>query len=273
MNIQLQTNNFNGYNQRFNKLNNKNVSYVQPSFTAGIGDIPQKSKLLNPISRAFDGFTTWLKDNYTNKLYTSWFAKQLAKHADKLDSVVDIMAILGSVVISGMYITQTMRNKQLDDDRKQTLAINQALTFGVATLGSVVIDQSLDKWWEGRTEKYAQSRTGLDIGKSIKEINDKAIKDAEEKLGKTWKQFTKKERKGVKLTNTLKYVEEYLDNPGLEAKLRGMGVLKKLIVFGTVYRFISPVAVTPLANMLGNKIAERKQAKREAAAAQASQKD
>lgn len=262
MNITLQTNNFNpqyGYNKT-NYTNKKaNTLYTkQPTFTAVYGDIPQKSKLLNPISRAFDRFTSWLSKNYTDKLYSSWFAAKLAPKAEKLDSVVDIMAILGSVVISGMYMIQTLRNKQLDEDRRKTLAINQGLTFAVSTVGSIVIDKSLDNWWENTTVKYAERRTGIKLSEKIKAYNDAAIKEAEEKLGKVWKHFTKKERKGVKLTNTLKYIEDNMENASLEAKLRGMGVLKKLIIFGTVYRFISPVAVTPLANAIGNKLTERK---------------
>lgn len=264
MNVTLQTNNFNpqyGYkNLKQNNKNNNNLLYA-PSFTAGIGDVPQKSKLLNPVSRAMDKFTTWLSKNYTDKLYTSWLAKKLASKAEKLDSVVDVMAILGSVVISGMYMIQTLRNKDLDEDRRKTLAINQGLTFLMATLGSVTIDKSLDKWWEKQTEKYAVSRTGdAKLPERIKAINDKAIKKAEEELGKPLSEFTKKEKKKhLKLTNTLKYVEDNLENTDLEVKLKGMGVLKKLIIFGTVYRFLSPVAVTPLANMIGNKLVAKKE--------------
>ena len=44
-----------------------------------------------------------------------------------------------------------------------------------------------------------------------------------------------------------------------------MGVLKKLAVFGTVYRFLGPVAVTPVANWIGNKLAANQKAKKEAA--------
>jgi hypothetical protein len=148
----------------------------------------------------------------------------------------------------------------LDEDRRKTLAINQGLTFIMATLGSVTIDKSLDKWWEKQTEKYAVSRTGdAKLPERIKAINDKAIKRAEEELGKPLSEFTKKEKKKhLKLTNTLKYVEDNLENADLEVKLKGMGVLKKLIIFGTVYRFLSPVAVTPLANMIGNSLVAKK---------------
>ncbi|MBQ8460615.1 hypothetical protein IJ541_11030 [bacterium] len=266
MNVTLQTNNFNpkyGYNQNQFVKNNKqrNLPISQPSFT-GVADLPGKSGFLKPITNLFDKFTSFIQKHYTDKLYTSWFAEKLAAKSDKLDSVVDKMSILGSIIISGMYMTQTLRNKQLDEDRKRTLAINQGLTFGLATLGSVVIDQSLDNWWEKQTVKYAQSRTGdHELGKKIDALNNKAIKEAEEKLGKAWKDFTKKDKKGVKLTNTLKYVEEYMDNEPLEIKLKGMGVLKKLIIFGTVYRFLSPVLITPFANMIGNKLAESKNSK------------
>ena len=61
------------------------------------------------------------------------------------------------------------------------------------------------------------------------------------------------------MTTALQYIEENLSNASLESKIRGMGVLKKLIVFGTVYRFLSPVLVTPIATKIGNMIAAKKQ--------------
>ena len=54
------------------------------------------------------------------------------------------MQVAGSVIISGMYMTQTLRNNQLDEDRKKTLAINQGLTFLMSTVGSYLIDDALD---------------------------------------------------------------------------------------------------------------------------------
>ena len=38
----------------------------------------------------------------------------------------------------------------------------------------------------------------------------------------------------------------------LAKNLTGMNLLKKIMVFGTVYRFFGPVAVTPLATWVGN---------------------
>lgn len=42
------------------------------------------------------------------------------------------------------------------------------------------------------------------------------------------------------------------------SNLKGMNVLKKIMVFGAVYRFLGPVAVTPLATWIGNKISNKK---------------
>ena len=52
----------------------------------------------------------------------------------------------------------------------------------------------------------------------------------------------------------MKYIEDNVPNTGVESKIKGMGVCKKLFVFGTVYRFIAPVAVTPIASWLGEKL-------------------
>lgn len=260
MNITLQTNNFNSqykYNNNNKSLNRGNVSLcTQPSFK-GIEDIPAKSNLLNPFKRTFNKFTSWLSENYTTKLYTSKLAKFLANHTEKLDSVVDHMQVMGSIIISGMYMTQTLRNQQLDEDRRRTLAVNQGLTFILSTAGSYLIDRRLDNWWEKVTTKYAQKQTSDDkLGEKIQQLNNKIIAETEKKQNKLWKDIPKKER--PKLITTLKYVEDNLQNTSLETKIKGMGVLKKLIVFGTVYRFIAPVAVTPFATMIGNKLASNK---------------
>ena len=50
------------------------------------------------------------------------------------------------------------------------------------------------------------------------------------------------------------YVSKKMANPELAKQIKGMGVLKKLFIFGTIYRFISPVAVTPLSELDWRKI-------------------
>lgn len=273
MNITLNTNRFNSQNYQYNNMQNPQRAYkgyVNQTFTGlnPVDALPSKSKFLSKfkgfIDKSFDSFTTGIAKFYTTKLYTSPISTWLASHTEKLSGVVDHMQVLGSVIISGMYMSQTLRNKDFDDDRKKTLAINQGLTFGVSTLGSYIIDSSLDNWWEKITQKYAAKQMNVaDLPERIAKVNESIIKGAEQKYGKSWKALTKKQR--PKLMDTLKYIEENVPNTGIESKIRGMGVLKKLLIFGTVYRFLSPVAVTPLASMMGNRLSEMSKARKNAA--------
>lgn len=253
MNVTLQTNKFNpqynNYKPSNGKKLNTGITYNQPSFTS-IGDVPAKSGLLNPFKRMGNKISTWIARNYTTRVYTSKLADFMAGKAEKLDSVVDHMQVAGSIIISGMYMLQTIRNKDLDEDRRRTLAVNQGLTFLISTFGSYLIDRRLDGWWENVTTKYAEKQTGdKDLGKKIKAINDDIIAKFEKEYGKK-----PPKGKSPKLVKTLKYVEDHCPDALLETKLRGMGVLKKLVVFGTVYRFLAPVLVTPFANVIGDKL-------------------
>ena len=263
MNITLNTNQFNSQYNNYSTNNNKpqkrytgNSYNTQPSFK-GI-EIPTTSKVLAPFHRLMNSITSWISRNYTDKLYTSKIAEYLAKKTDKLGSVVDHMQVMGSIIISGMYMTETLRNKQLDEDRRRTLAINQGLTFAVSTIGSYVIDDMLDSKWEKLTTKYASKELGDDkLAEKIAKYN--------QELEAT---FNAEQLKGIKAKNTkfkpatvLKYVEDNIPNTSLEKRLRGMNVLKKLVVFGTVYRFLAPVLVTPIANNLGERYIKKKQEK------------
>lgn len=257
MNVTLQTNNFNSqYYKNNNPYNNKQKStgmfYNQTSFK-GI-EVPTQSKLLSPFHKAMDKLTDWIARNYTTKLYGSKLASFLAKKTDKLNGVVDHMQVMGSIIISGMYMSQTLRNQQLDEDRRRTLAINQGLTFLLSTIGSYVIDDALNSKWEKVTLKYAEKQTGdKTLGAQIAKLNKERLAkfDADKLSG-----ILPKKAK-FKATSVLEYISDHQPSTGLEARLRGMGVLKKLIIFGTVYRFLAPVAVTPFATWIGNKFVHK----------------
>lgn len=66
-----------------------------------------------------------------------------------------------------------------------------------------------------------------------------------------------------------KYISKFADrftainakNERLGVYLDGINAAKSIIIFGTIYRFIAPVIVTPIANHIGNKLNEKKEAK------------
>lgn len=64
----------------------------------------------------------------------------------------------------------------------------------------------------------------------------------------------------TKKTNKIKKRFEKLNlgNPKLEDHIKGIEIAKKIIIFSTMYRFIAPVIVTPIANAIGNKLNNKK---------------
>ncbi len=256
MNITLNT----SYNPQAYRNNNSALAtrkiagavYSQPTFTAATN-----SKFLDPFKKAVDKSTDWLAKNYTARLYQSRLAKMLANQGDRLGRIVNHMQVAGSVIISGMYMTQTLRNQQLDEDRKKTLAINQGLTFLLSTVGSYLIDDALDGTWEKNVSlKYAKKylgEDGKDLAKNFaefarkhKEAHQKGLADGTIAKGTKFRPAT-----------VLSYIEKHVKAPELEKDLKGLQILKSLVVFGTVYRFISPVAVTPIATWISNKFVHK----------------
>jgi len=249
--MKVSLNTYNNNSNLKNNYNNKNVSF------RAIADIPQQSALLNPAKSLGNKVTDFIAKYYTAKLYESPIAEFVAKKAKNFkESPAGVMQIIGSTVISGMYMEQTLTNKKLEKKKRQTLAINQGLTFLVSTLMTLFVDSLLDKKWENLTRKYTakmRNMTVEDLNKEIEEFN-KTKKQAFDKL---------KIEDGLPADAkfTPKNVSDYIrslkkEKPELNLlskRLKGMGTLKKLLVFGTIYRYISPVAVTPIANMIGNK--------------------
>ena len=241
MNVTLNTVNFNNY---------KNTQKANPSFE---GSVPPQSAFLNPFKRGYLKMLKGIGKHYTAPLYQSKLAQYLVKHADKLEGPAGHMQTVGSFIVTGMYMEQTMTNKRLDKDKKKTLAVNQFLTLFASTLGAYLVDGKLNNIWENLTRKYMAKNLGKDVKTLNKEIDEwnigeKKKFDYKVEIGDIAKDAVFKPGK----------VEDYIDktmkNSELTKYVKGMGILKKMLIFGTIYRFISPVAVTPIANWIGNKL-------------------
>ena len=276
MNITLQTTNLAPqYKNNSNTIINKNkYSYLNNNPSFGI-KVPEGSAFLKPWKKFVDKSTDMIAKYYTANLYQSAITKYTSKIADKLNGVVDHMQVIGSIIISGMYMNQTLRNDNLEPDKRKTLAINQGLTFLASTFLSYLIDDAIKEKWEKLTRKYTVAN--LELGKhdnlskverkklyaeKLKELNKNISNWNAERLA----DFNKKVSNGdlakdskFKIGNVADYIAKKMPESNLSTMLKGMGVLQKLIVFGTIYRFISPVAVTPIANKIGNALNNKKQ--------------
>lgn len=297
MNVTLNTyNNFNRYN-----YNNKQ-NMQSPVFTGTpekvIADVAKKkSSFFDPFTKQFDKMTTWLAKDFSSKVLNS---KYFAKAGDKLkntDNLYQHCMALGSVITSGLYMQRTLNNKNMDKDRRNTLAVNQFLTLVLSTAGSYTLDKYLKGWWENVTAKYVEHQVGdskfsedfKSIKKSIQGIN-KSLKadtnadvtqlvenakkglsaDASSILEGVLKKATEDgdKVKSLKAPDLKDFIDklvkkERIVQPDslLNKKIKGMGILRTMIVFGFVYRYFVPVAVTKPANKLCDMYLQNKKAK------------
>jgi len=139
------------------------------------------------------------------------------------------MSSLGALLTSGVYMYQTLNKKDLDDDRKRTLAINQGLCFIVPTICAYTVDKWLKKWTKEKIEyRYAGLRENDIYMAKLAGKPEEEIKKMQEGLGK---------------------------------KLNGVRTLITLAIFALIYRYIAPVLITPLANRIGDRAMEKRHAK------------
>ena len=281
MNVTLNKNNFNNLNQ-YRNYNTKQTN--SPSFSGGkfsailnttdkkigrilfevgkeestvVTPVVEKSKFLKRvkkyINKKYDGFTDWIAEHFTKPVFDNKYVDKFADKVKGSNNLFKHFMAVGSLITSGMYMEKTLTNKNLDSDRKRTLAVNQGLTFLVSTAGAYYLDNKLNNLWDKVTVKYAGAK-----------FND-------ETFAKTFIDTNKQNKKAGKSllkakdyidSNISKYLTEANDIKNFKSQIKGMGVLKSMLVFALVYRYIVPVAVTPFANKIGDAIIAKKKARR-----------
>lgn len=75
------------------------------------------------------------------------FNKSLSDKSKTLKNVKEIpdrllahLIVFGSTLLSGFYVLKTLNNKNMDKDKRRTLAINQGLVWGVSTAMAYTFD-------------------------------------------------------------------------------------------------------------------------------------
>lgn len=196
-----------------NKTNEKqsNVSFKGSNVSFG----------KNPDKEA--SFVTKQIAKLVGSIYDSKLFLKFVNHSKEKDNLIPALSTLKSALISGLYVTRTLKNKNLDPDRKTTLAINQASVWAVATALGFTFNKGVDKL----VDKFTNNFRAANVNKLM-----------------------------AKHGNSLEAVEKHINslNGGIKAA-------KSIVIFSTVYRFISPVLVTPIANKIGNYVEASRKAK------------
>lgn len=257
---------YNAYNN-FNNTNKQQFNR-QPSFGANTDEVVikvvKKSNFLKKtidtckaVPKKLTQASAWL----VPKLFDNKLMDNLSVKLQNSDNLFKHFLAIGSAITSGMYMYKTLQNDKLDKDRKNTLAVNQFLTFVLSTAGAYALDGSINDWWQKMTAKYAaaslEDKTILtDFVKEFKEAKEenKKIKA----FNKTAAAADKKDLKSVRADAFIKerlgnYLVDAADRKAFMDRIKGMSFLKSMLVFALVYRYIVPVAVTKPANILCEK--------------------
>ena len=252
-----------------------NRTQAIPTFEGGAAGIitetlPKKSSIFKNINKLYDKGVDKIAKYFTAPLVDSRPMNWAAEKFKNSRYLFNHLLAVGSAITSGMYMYKTLDNDKLDKDRKRTLALNQFLTFVISTAGAYAIDSKLGNWWDKQTAKFAGLRLNDETleqdfvakNKEILKNNEEIIKANKDKVSKKDLKLllddTEMVKEFVKTRNNFKSMLPK-QKKALLNQIEGMGLLKTMIVFGAVYRYLVPVLVTPIANKLGEKYLKHKQ--------------
>lgn len=273
MNVQFNTNSLNTNVRNYNQNKLQQTSFTANPIQNGTDvakEMMKESNLFAPFLKAYDKLTDGIAKHVTARFVNSKPMIGLASKFQDSNNLFQHCLTVGSVITSGLYMEKTLTNDKLDKDRKKTLAVNQGLTFIVSTIGAYSLDKYVKGWWNKLTEKFAGHLLNdnkfvenfHDYNNKIKESNKQLLEAAKGKSEKPLLKKTMALEDYVKTHPTYKALNE-VDGKALISKIKGMGVLRTMIVFGFVYRYFVPVVVTKPANWLCEKYLANKKAKAE----------
>ena len=150
-------------------------------------------------------------------LNTEWVNKLSKRLAGTSKWMTTHMATAGSLLTSSVYMYKTFTNKDLDPEKRRTLVVNQ----GLGCLAPAVITYTLENKMNSFKKNFEIDYAGRQMRKVA--------------LGK----MTKSE------------LESFHKNFG--NRLKGIPTLLSLTLFTLIYRYFTPVAITPAANYIGEK--------------------
>ena len=232
-----------------NEETNKNLSFKANPASVIPMNIPG-AKHTNKAGGIYDQITDKLALYITSPILNSSLLKKASNALKDSDILFNHISTVTSALISGVYVQRTLSNDNLEDDKKKVLATNQALTFAMSTILSYTVDNKLENWWQKLTAKFIGARAD---DKNFAKDFEEAQKAAIQKL-KTLKanNASKEELKKAKLPKALDFAKtkKLVLPPNIKEQVAGMGLLKKMVIIGAIFRLAVPLAATPLASYL-----------------------
>lgn len=138
-----------------NKFKKQNVAFTSEE---------PKSKLFVPIAKQYDKFTDSIARGLAKVVDTKTTAKIINYTKDSAhfkNNYVSHLATLGSVILSGFYVTKTLHNEKLDENKRRTLAINQGIVWGISTIMGYTFNKLMDKKVSAFVSKFKEFNKDL----------------------------------------------------------------------------------------------------------------
>lgn len=130
------------------------------------------SKPSNKQNIAFNGFadksTNAIAKGIIKATNTKVFeaAVDFTKRHRKLDKYLySHLIVFGSTLLSGFYVLKTLQNKQLEDKKRKTLAINQGLTWALSTVLAYTFDIAVNDKFTSMVNKFKEVNKTIDADK------------------------------------------------------------------------------------------------------------
>ena len=143
------------------------------------------------------GVSKFLRDTVYPKVAESKPFQKVATSLSYTDKSFKGIMLAESILLSGFYMINTIRNKKIKKEQKPQMLINDALTLGVSSAGAILLDDKISDIVAKGSEKYIANRKDFYRKLGEKEINTH-INDFMTKVGEALTKTGKGLEEGAK---------------------------------------------------------------------------
>ncbi|MBQ4123702.1 hypothetical protein IJD44_08310 [bacterium] len=133
---------------------------------------------------SFKGFTpepvvNGLSNFYSKVASKNGFQKLINKFSNSNKTFTHLM-VAESILLSGFYMINTLRNKKIDKEQKPQMLINDTLTLGVSAAGAYLLDDKVSKAVSKITDNFMSADKHKEFYSKIENVE--AFKSGMSKL-------------------------------------------------------------------------------------------
>lgn len=266
-----------------NKQNYRQINYNQtePSFKGVTGKVSNElsNGVLAKTKLLYGKLTDTLATGLSKVADTKGFGKITKWLGDPKNEKIGFPLVIAaeSIWLSTFYTLSALKNKKVEKKQKETEAIYQTLVAVFCALGAFTIDGLVNNIVKNFQNTFKQVRTDSNIEvieNAIKNINQDNVKKALEPIIENSKKIlsnSKDERIIKSAKNTIENafesalktatdsadismvknaIKKFMKIDKIDNCAKGISKIKTVIIFATIYRFIGPVIMNPIANKI-----------------------